>query len=410
MLLLNKGYTKKGRVVDVLLVITSVVMFAYFPTSSNEILFELYYPYLVIGTWLFTAIIIVILLIHNSISTRVMIITSVLFIYMIIVTLISSGDDTNFSIATLVPVICVLALFNIKFKYIVAYNVMKTFLEILIISVIVWNILLILRIDMINEFTVNNYSQFFEHATSSSISLYKPIMSFGVHTFASFFYLIIFTLIYFTIKTHTVKIRRFYFYLLTLLLFNILLTSSSSLVFSIIMLIMIYNLSEKTITKISIGIVVIFLIVFLSNTELFPKYMQMIYSKTNGIIPRYQDASIFDGNFHMLSKFFLGIGFNIAQNYDVRFTDSGYIVYFTMGNIFFMIGIYYLFYNFLNTNLKRNYKFYFLFFVLFFEIAIPILIYRKFFFILIFIIFYLQSLDEVTSINKARKTNYIANI
>lgn len=89
------------------------------------------------------------------------------------------------------------------------------------------------------------------------------------------------------------------------------------------------------------------------------------------------------------SSFF--IGFTIIDNLSLTYTDSGYMLYYSMGGLFFTICMYYLFYKFLKNNVKYQYKMLF-FITMMFEVALPVLIYSKFIYAMIFYVIYLNSL------------------
>ena len=156
---------------------------------------------------------------------------------------------------------------------------------------------------------------------------------------------------------------------------------------------MFVSLTKKLSSK-SIIIAISFIAIFLFfQSELYFKYSSMIFSESNGFLPRYTEDSVFTENYKILSESILGIGFNIARNDNLSYTDSGYIVYLTMGNIIFMIGLYYLLFRFLSNNLNAYFIYPVFLTIMLFEFAIPIVLYIKFFYMIIFFVMYLKSLD-----------------
>jgi hypothetical protein len=395
----NRDITLNTKIkIENILPILAILIACFYPTSSNGIIFG---NTGVIWYYLFSSLFIAIVFLINKSNKKIIFITITLIVYLEIVTLISSlATGATFSIARFAPIFLCLLTFAIKVNYSGSFKVLRAALEIITLIIIIWNLGIVLQMPFILDFTVNNYSQFNYFTVSFGISIGKPFFTFGVHTFASFYYMLLFYLWYLTIKNDSNRKRRYYLYLPALLINTILLKSSAALMFSIIMIILILKVSKNLLFRLYIVTFIIAITGFILQTEIFDIYRTMVTSSSHGVLPRYlAENSIFVGNFAVLKDTILGIGYTIPRDYAITYTDSGYIVYLTMGNIILLVSLYYMLGSFLKTNIKRYSKGIFLI-VLMFDLAIPSLIYLKTSLFLIFIIYYLNSLDE----NNKRRT------
>ncbi|WP_142827202.1 hypothetical protein [Planococcus soli] len=387
-------------VVETIIPILAILMACFYPTSLEGKIFEAQ------GTiiyYLISSLIIITLFVKTKYDKKNIYIGTFFLIYLTVVTFISViAVNTNFSIARFAPVFLSLILFMIKIKTVPNFNVLKGVLEVISIVILLWNIGILIGQEALISFTINSYSQFNDFTVSYGLSIGKTIFTFGAHTFASFFYMLIFYMWYITIKRDK-KNRKFRYviYLLGFLIFTVLLKSSAALLFSIMMILLLFDLIKGSVNKIFFIFASVITSIFLLNSFLIDVYRGMVTSSTNGVIPRYfSENNIFSANFSVLKENILGIGFTIPRDYAITYTDSGYLVYFTMGNIVFVIVIYYMLYRFLKNNIETNFKVIFLI-ILLFELAIPSLIYMKTTYFLIFLVYYLKSLNE-----KVKKNEY----
>jgi hypothetical protein len=159
---------------------------------------------------------------------------------------------------------------------------------------------------------------------------------------------------------------------------------------------MLFALCKNPLVKVFLCFVVLMSALYLLQSDLYLKYEEMLFSDTSGIAPRYSGQTVFEDNFNCLYQNIFGIGFNIADNFELRYTDCGYIVYLTMGNLIFVFGVYYLLYVFLRNNLNLQQKRYIFVVIMLFEFALPAIIYIKFYFAIIFVICYLRSLNSIS--------------
>jgi len=90
----------------------------------------------------------------------------------------------------------------------------------------------------------------------------------------------------------------------------------------------------------------------------------------------------------------MGIGFCIFDNMKIGYSDSGYIVYLTMGSFPLIIIIYTRLYNFLVRNINVRYIWFILFIIFSFELALPATYSYRFPFVIVFVIYYLNNLSK----------------
>jgi hypothetical protein len=377
----------------------SLVMFAFMPTSHEGVIYSKYWS---LAIWIIIITFITLVAFFNNLDYR-LILNGFLFIviYLGIITVftLTKNASSHFSLYRVAPVASLVLLTSITIK---TKNVSSSFfrrlLDIFFIAMFMWNSLILLGSNFIKEFTMNNYSQYYAKAIEYTFFYKKTVMSFGVHTWASYFYLIMFYLSYVTAQS-TNKIR-FYLYCGIALLFTVFLTSNSSLVYGTIMAIMLLWLlrKRKALLLLIAGLVVIMLVNYWD--VLLGKYLIYINSNTNGIVSRYLSSnSSFANNFKIIFSS-LGIGFTILDNKKIGFSDSGYIVYLTMGSIPLLLFIYSRIYNFLVRNIIRKYIWFILFIVFSFEFALPATYSYRFPFVIIFIVYYLKSLSYSEHVTK----------
>lgn len=391
-----------------IILVICLFMVALLPTSSNGELFKLNHE---IFVWSVSVIVVIVVGLINKVKYRNMIIFfAFLLSYMMIITLVAQKNFNNYhiSLARIAPMIVLVYISFIEINYIPKISFMEKLLHFFCILCIIWNLGIIFNSDKITNFTLNNYNQYYDMATVYSITLsHKPVMSFGVHTYASYFYFIFFILSYYTYE----KLHKpvFLFYSIMLTIFCLFLVSTTAIIFFIYMVLFImYKLFKKyNVKRILALLLLIVLLTFIIGhnfSDLYDKLYKNITGGNNSFISRYSRDSIFTENFKVISSS-MGIGFNIIDDLDLSYTDSGYIVYLTMGSIPLLIMIYYRIYKFLCTNVNSEYRKIFMLAVFLFEFALPASINYRFGFIMIFAICYLNALTAKTKELEESKDN-----
>ena len=189
--------------------------------------------------------------------------------------------------------------------------------------------------------------------------------------------------------------KRNYFYCIAAIVFTFMLTSNSSLIYAIIMSIMYLRLIKNK-PFFTFGIILLgVLVLSYYSSFIIENYKMISQSNLNGFIARYFGENIvFRENIEYLKNYY-AVGFNIIDR--LNYSDSGYMLYLTMGNVPLLVMVYYLVYKFFKNNLSNRYSLFIIFIVLSFEVALPATFNYRFFYVAIFTIYYFRSLDAYKS-------------
>lgn len=379
--------------ISIVLVSVSILMFFVFPTSYSG---TIYTVEQVILSWSILSICIVVFLISNTINHKSIMIVLFMLIYMIIATAFanfSSGYEV--SVARIAPVLCASLLFSGQIKRGISFKYFERSLHIMCLILIVWNILTMINNKVFFDFVVRFYTQFYNDATEGQLLQGKPVFTFGVHNVAAFFYMQFFLLCK-AVYDHNRK-QIFLFYMVAVFIFTLMLKSTTSFGYSVIMLLILFFMTRhnKKIRNLFLLGILIGTGIFIAS-PMFETYKIMIFSETNGFIPRYfGETTIFSNNMKILHNNVLGIGFTIPRGELVAyFADSGFLVYLTMGSIFFVFTMYYLFYMYVKNNFIEKYRFIFLLTVILFELSMPSFLYLKGIYFYLFAAYFYNSLTK----------------
>ena len=387
-----KSKTYLMQIITVIL----LFIFMFFPTSKNGELYGTTYMILVWGIIFF---LVVILSFINKIHFEKMIISIILLnLYMIVVTLLAQQKYSNYhiSLARIIPILTLIIVTFIEIKNDLKFSYMEKLLHVICLSTIFINIGILLKNANIVSFMSNNYNQYYDLvAYYSYVYGSKPVMTFGVHTYASYFYFIFFVLCYFTYEKTNKKI--FLIYCLFFCVFCFFLISTTAIIYFILMILFLLKKLLKNINKNKIFFLLFFLIsislvLLLNYNTVFEKLLVNFTNGNNSFISRYSSNSVFNENFKVITSS-LGIGYNIIDNLNIGYSDSGYIVYLTMGSIPLMLFIYYRLYKFIVNNIERKYRGIIIFIIFSFEIALPATFNYRFIPMILFVILYFKSLS-----------------
>lgn len=396
-LLIKVGNQKMWSVdfIDILVLI-NIFLNIFLPTSHNK---EIYGLSRLIFVWGVLLLEILVLMTKNPVH-RIRLACSLIGLnaYMIIATFFAKEmyPDARVSLARIVPIISLLTLCSIRIQNYPRIEFLETILNFVSIIAIVWNILIILRIPFIIDFTYNNYNQYYASCGYYQLVLgHKPVMSFGVHTYASYFYFLLFILCYSTFRIQSKTIYMFYCYMYAL--FCLFCVSTTSIVFFIIMVLVLVSdirryISVRNIILIMALLVAGMIIFYFNFNELYSRFYQNITSGSHSFSARYSSSSVFYANFDIIRSS-LGIGYNIIPSLDLDYSDSGYIVYLTMGNIPLLVILYYNILKFLNDNIKM-FKLLVFIAIFGFELGLPGTFNYRFSYFIIFLIMYLGALKN----------------
>ena len=373
----------------------SLFLFAFIPTSINNNRFGL--PFLLF-VWALSLVMTIVVGINNKIDFKRMIIGMIVInLYMLIVTFYAQTiyDNYHVSLARIAPLVMLFFASYIKIVKFPSYRLMKYLLNIFCICCIIINIGILLKISFITDFINNYYNQYYDLASFYSVTYYhKPVMTFGVHTYASFFYFIAFILCFYTYQKTEKKI--YLFYALSLCIFCLFLVSTTAIIYFICMVMfLIFNISKK-LTKnkmacLFIGFFAILVLIVNNYSMLSERLIDNFTSGESGFISRYSGDSVFEENFKIITSS-IGIGYNIIDDLEISYSDSGYIVYLTMGSVILMAFVYYRVYMFISKNVPSQYRSILLFTIFSFEVALPATFNYRFIYTMFFVICYLNAL------------------
>lgn len=348
----------------------------------------------IIYQWILLSVLIVVTMIFFAkIDTKLLFSTIIITIYMAIITAISSifNHNAEFSVARLAPILCFLMVSILIINTHISIKTVKIIVHVFMAIFIIWNSLIIMNNEWIKLFTINNYSQLYENAASNMFIKNRPVMSFGIYTFATYFYFMFFMIIRRLFQKTNNKI--YLIYLVLLLSATVLLVSNTTFVFSCVMLTYLFFTVKKPSYKLLITVATLVSIYFIVTNETFSaNYLESFNSNYNGIKGRYLEGGSLSTNSAYLQNNFY-IGFNIIRNVNLKYTDSGYFVFYLMGGILFVLGMYYHLYKFLRNNLPTAWKS-FLIFILIFEIALPYIIYYKCIYFFLFLVMSYRAIDS----------------
>ncbi|MGV6945613.1 hypothetical protein [Sphingobacterium kyonggiense] len=365
-------------------------MFVLAPTSSGGALPDLNQ---IIISWLILLVTIFIGVIwFSNINVSQLVLVLNLLGLLMIFTIISNNSDPNarFSIARVAPILSFLILSFVTIKGRVSFKMVKSMIHIFMGIFLIWNFLIIIDSPLIKEFTISNYTQLYEEATSNMFIKKRPIMSFGIYTFASFFYFLFFLICRKLFVATNKKI--FLYYQIFLLIANILLVSNTAFVFSFLMAFFVYKGLKTNFLKFLLVLILTgFVFYVFSNLELSNYYLESFNSDKNGFKGRYTESGTLETNLEYLNNFFF-IGFNIVDG--LTYSDSGYLVYYTMGSLILVLGMYISLYLMFKKNIPKDF-YLILIPTLIFELALPVITYYKFMYAIIFFIISYRSIEEI---------------
>ena len=374
----------------------------FMPTSRNT---EIFQTSSVIFVWGMLIVAAGLVVIYNPVNTNHMLL-AMIFInsYMIIVSLLASFQfsQTRISLARIVPVISLIFILSMRIDIYPRFDFMRFLLHIVSIAAIIWNIAILFGVQTVLDFTYNNYNQYYPLCGYYQVILgHKPVMSFGVYTYAAYFYFMFFICAFATYKLHNKVV--YLVYAVAYCVFCLLLGSASSIIFFGVMLVFLVKelgkrVNASRLVLIAFVTIIISIVAIQNYAEIYDKVLYNFTNGNNGFIGRYSSVSSLSENFKVITSS-LGIGYNIIGNIDLSYSDSGYVLYLTMGSIPFAISIYYLLYKFMKYNF-RIYSKMLMFIVFGFELALPATFNYRFSYMMIFVICYLGSLEYDYRCNK----------
>lgn len=268
--------------------------------------------------------------------------------------------------------------------------------------------LAVFKLLHIDNLLVKYYSFGTEWTMVFMVDARKPVLMFGSHSIAAFYYFIFFFLNY-----HSLKIFKKNLYLIICILFifiMVLLRSVTGYGFAAIALVIIANsflITPKRAIFLSVPAVAIGIWAFIKFQKLWEAIFNLgvmgtFSSSGNGFLGRYDSHSLLSSTIDYIKEHPLHpIGLGYSEN--LFFTDSGPIIYWLRGSIFLVAAMYIGLLGVIMNNSRRAYLGLLLFcFFMLFELGYPNLIYMRTVYLVPFIIAYLNYLrkhrDEGSSV------------
>jgi len=369
-----------------------LLMFLVFPTSINRNVFSVE---IIIALWGFQSVLILLLAFLDKVSTGQILVSFVCILCLSVATMVSSSESLLYiSLARIAPIICFLVICCLHVCDNIEFAFFSRLLDVACVLIIIWNLLTLLRIDWFIEFVNCFYTQLDTYtATYWSLVNNKPIFTFGVHNFAAVFYMHFF-LFCFCAYRQTNK-KRYILYMLSLYMFTLLLKSSSGIGIFGIMTLFICSLFINRLDKLLLTVVCIStMLLCIFQTSIGVEYITSLTSKANGFIARYSsESSLYEGNFNILNRFPMGIGFQIGKpDLGLYFADSGFIIYYTMGGGLILALFLGLIFNYYKKNLGLKMALVLFLVVLLTELSLVSFMYNKTLYLYIFEVAFYKSL------------------
>lgn len=259
-------------------------------------------------------------------------------------------NDGSLSVARFAPSFLVSIVFSLHVgKIQLPRETVIKFIDIFSIAIIVWNFLTLVRFDPLIQFVENYYIQLDDYtATEYSLISGKPVFTFGIHNFASFFYLFMY---YCTLKVYLQEnSKRMLLYAVAFIIFTLLLVSTAAYGTAAIM-IAVFTYEFWYRKSISIKWLIVLLApIIIALILLNPTTIERLLLSDNGFIARYASNDLYAGNSAFLKEYPLGAGFTIPSSGQVYFADSGFWIYLTMGNVALLCGLFAFFFLYVKQN------------------------------------------------------------
>jgi len=254
-----------------------------------------------------------------------------------------------------------------------------------------------LQYPPVTEFFVDNYSAYYPELVPAMLRLGKPVLMFGSHSLAGFFYYLLFLL---NFQKYSHQKRSLHFLLALGFLFVLMVLNSLTgyvyLGIGVIQVLLHFGAHRNLFLRLA-GFVGALSLVWLLATSgdaraaVASLISPLLSSPANGFAARYASAGSLAPNFdYILANPLSPIG---VRNSDLLWLgDSGPVEYMLRGSVFLLVGVYVGLYLFLKRNLRSAAHCALLYFVyLAFEIGFSTLIYLRTLYLLPFIVVFLNS-------------------
>lgn len=374
--IIAKGAARSQRIIAL-----CVIMAFFFPTSLGGVQIETEWA---IVNALAMGASILLLFWDYGVSKQGIVLSLILLLYLTCSTVaVVAGNDSYFSIARFAPAVAAIALLSLRlnmFRLQIASSI--KLIDFLVGVIAIWNLACMLHIAQFESFVANFYTQLDDYtATQYALIIGRPVFTFGVHNFASVFYLCLF---YLCIKIYFyLRLKRFLVYGIVLFAFTLMLRSTAAYGTAAIMLVIfawyLWRYRKSALKYLMVVLAVAGVLVIFSN----PAVLERLLLDSNGFIPRYFSNELYQGNISFLDEHPLGLGFTIPYDGSVYLADSGFWIYLTMGNFPVLVGVFVLVCGFVISNFKGEDRWFIAINILFAELSFASLLYWKTLFLIL---------------------------
>ena len=220
---------------------------------------------------------------------------------------------------------------------------------------IVWGWAMVAKIPIVINITQNLFSQLNDSMFENMVLIRgKPVMSFGTHSMAAFFILLVFYYNCLLIKAGRASLFRFAI-LLLLFLLVIPLRSNTVLVAMAVMAALMLWVTNNAKIRLVVLILLVSVGLYYYSTGIISSFVEEIvlgeHSSSHGIAARYL-GSAYENNFKIVWNY-IGVGFLRSESGYFRMNDSAIIYLFTQGNVIAVFLAYKIMYSFIKKNTTR---------------------------------------------------------
>jgi hypothetical protein len=263
-----------------------------------------------------------------------------------------------------------------------------------------------LRLEPVNNFFVDNYSAFYAELVPSMFRLGKPVLMFGSHSLAAFFFYLFFLL---NFLTYARRESGFHFALAVCFLFVSLLlqslTAYACVIAGVLQVLIYFGIHHRAVLRACSAVLLLGIVGVLaaspeSRDALWSATSPLFTSKVNGLAARYTSVGTLAANIdYIVDNPFTPVGLRYSDQ--LWFVDSGPVEYMLRGSVLLVAAIYTGFYLFLKTSLHSARHCVLLCLVYFaFEVGFGNLVYLRTLYLLPFIVTYANSLaSPATSVD-----------
>ena len=262
---------------------------------------------------------------------------------------------------------------------------------------------LVLEVPVITQFFLTNYAYGYDELLPYMISEGKPVIMFGSHSLAGFFFYLLFYLTFQTFATFQSKLNLVFALGYLFLLAS--LYSFTSVIFTavaVVQLVVHFQWHKSFLAgMIATALILVGVMVVLPRLgvvdELEADMLEVTHREDNGLLGRYSSSGGLMGNLDYISEHpFQPIGLGLSGQ--LWYADSGPVEYMLKGSFPLLITVYLGTFLFFFKNLRNKKRATFLFLVfLGFEVGYSNLQYIRTQFFLPFLMVYINGLDDWNS-------------